>query len=131
MDRATAARPSALEDTKQYLTRCTVNEVRHDHKDKREICFSELSMEERRRLFEEHPGDWREPWEIAAQHELEAMAMAELWKLPSQQRTVLLLWINDYSTVEIAARLGQLSATVRSNLRHGLKTLRRKFRMAS
>lgn len=126
-----ARHPKELRNWKQYLTRSAINEIRHSHKNKREVSFSELSPEERQRLFEERAGDWRQPWEIAAQHELEARAMAELWKLPAQQRTVILLRINGHSTEEIARQLGLRPSSVRSNWRHGLKTLRSKFRMAS
>jgi len=126
-----APHPKELRDWKPYLTRCTVNEVRSRHTDKREVSFTELSREERQRLFEERAGDWPDPWEIAAKHELEAKAMAELWKLPPQQRTVMLLRINGLSTREIAQRLGVRPTTVRSLWRYGLRTLRRKFGVAA
>lgn len=126
-----ARRPKELREWKPYLIRSTINEIRHGHKNRREVSFSELSPEERRHLFEERAGDCREPWEIASQRELEAKAMAELWKLPPQQRTVILLRINGLSTAEIARQLGIRPTSVRSHWRHGLKTLRSKFRMAS
>lgn len=127
-----AVRPTALEDWRQYLTRCAVNQIRHEHNRKRrETLFSELSREERRRLFEERPGDWPDPSEIAAKNEMESMVVAEVWKLPARRRAVLLLWMNKFKTDEIADIMGLRPATVRSNLRHGLKALRKKFSMAS
>lgn len=127
-----AVHPTALEDWRQYLTRCAVNEIRHDHNGKRrETLFSELSREERQRLFEERPGPWRDPSEIAAQHELESMAVAEVWKLPPRRRAVLLLWMDQFKTCEIADILSLRPATVRSDLRHGLKALRKKLRVVA
>jgi RNA polymerase sigma factor (sigma-70 family) len=45
--------------------------------------------------------------------------------LPEAQREVVAMHIQGFTPQEIAAELGRNSATVRSNLRHGLSTLRR------
>jgi len=112
-----------------YLTTAAINECRQGHQNGKVVSFSELSKEERRRIVEETPGPFENPADLAAKHELVAMAQEEVENLPPKQRAILLMVCSKYKHREIAAALGLRSAeTSRSHLRYALKSLRKMLR---
>lgn len=116
-----------FEDWKTYLTKCAVNEHHHEYRNGRLILFSELSKEDRGRLYE-IPGPERTPADQAAEREISAILWKEIEKLPRRQRQVMTLDLEERTEEEIRAILGVKSlATVRSHRRKAFARLRKKL----
>jgi len=112
-----------------YLARAAVYEHRHAHRNGKLVFFSELSEDERRRIFEEVPGPIPSPATLAAEADFQALIQAQVAKLPPRQRAVVTLWSQNFTHREIADTLGlRRVETSRSTLRDGLAALGRRLR---
>ena len=124
-------RKKAVTQAVAFLATSAVRSYQRSQGMRREVLFSELGSEERRKLFEELPGPALPAAEEAAQRELAALAWRELLKLPPRQRAVLTLRMNGFSYADISRQLGITPGNARVHAHAGLSTLRRRFHVAA
>lgn len=105
LKRVPARRASRITDWERYLGCAAVHEYKRSKAKPKVLLFSELSKEDRERLFQiRAPGST--PAEEAAQRELIALLPAEIEKLPTRQRQVLTLELEGKKPKDIQAILG-------------------------
>jgi DNA-directed RNA polymerase specialized sigma24 family protein len=116
---------SNVQNWPHYLASATANQYQRSRAKPKIKCFSELTDEEREQLYAiQAPG--RPPDEEAALHELIALMLEEIRKLPKRQREVLILELGGKSPPEIQAvlRIKKLK-TVYANRRKALENIRK------
>jgi DNA-directed RNA polymerase specialized sigma24 family protein len=116
---------SRIKKWDRYLTRAAVREYRRSQAKPRMVLFSELSREDRKRLYSlQAPGP--DPAEEAAKDELVELFRERIGDLPARQGEVMTLDLVGETGEEIRSKLGLESvATVRSNRRKGRAVLRK------
>jgi RNA polymerase sigma factor (sigma-70 family) len=125
-------RKKRLGNPKAYLTKSAIGAYERSRgENHRVILFSELSPDEKVKLFEETPGPGPDPARVAEQNELAALAWADLAKLPPRQRQVLAMRSSGLAFGEIGRILGISPGSARAHYHVGLQALRGRFRHAA
>ena len=114
-----------------YLVRAALNALRDERAKKaRLVLFSELTPEEREKLFA-LPDPRPTPAEQAERNELAALAWEELSRLPEHERAVIVRRCCGQSFREIARALRLKPSTARGFWSKGIARLRAQFREAA
>ncbi len=120
-----------LRNPRAYLTKSAIGAHQRSQGEKRLVLFSELSPEEKIKLFEETPGGGPDPAKVAEENELASLAWGEMAKLPPRRRQVVAMRSSGLDFVEIGRVLGISAASARVHYHLGVQHLRRRFRHAA